>query len=112
MARYIRAPIFNNGSEYYEPLRKSRGLKSIVQYGTPTLYNPTTAERATVETTQHLWKYGDRLYKLASQYYGDQRFWWVIAQYNGYPTEAHIPTGATLWIPLSIEKALNVMRAT
>lgn len=111
MARYVKAPIFTNSNEFYEPLRKSRGLKAIVQYGTPTLYNPTVAERSRVETTQHLWKYGDRLYNLAYKYYGDQGFWWVIAQYNGYPTEAHIPTGATLWIPLSLEKALNVLRA-
>jgi hypothetical protein len=111
MARPTNSRIFRNSSKYYAPLRKSRGLKAIVQYTTPTLYNPTPLERSRVATTQHLWAYGDRLYKLAYQYYGDQRFWWVIAWYNGYPTEASIPTGATLWIPLNIEKALNVLRA-
>jgi len=111
MARYTDEPIIVNSSEYYAPLRKSRGLKAIVQYATPALYNPTVAERAGVPTTKHVWKYGDRLYKLAYQHYNDQRFWWVIAHYNGYPTEAHIPTGATLWIPLSIEKALSVLGA-
>jgi len=111
MARYTDEPIIVNSSEYYAPLRKSRGLKAIVQYATPVLYNPTVADRARTETTKHVWKYGDRLYKLAYQYYGDQRFWWVIAHYNGYPTEAHIETGATLWIPLSIEKTLSMLGA-
>jgi len=111
MARYTKSNKIKNSSKYYEPLRKSRGLKSVTQYVTPTLYNPDVKGRRKVETTKHLWKYGDRLYKLAYQYYGDQRFWWVIAWYNGYPTEAHIKTGATLWIPLSIEKALNALRA-
>ena len=110
MARYTKTRIARNSSEYYEPLRKSRGLKSVDQYVTPILYNPTVAERARVSTTKHLWSYGDRLYKLAHQYYNDPRLWWVIAHYNGYPTEAHIPTGATLWIPLSLDQALNALR--
>lgn len=83
----------------------------MVHYATPKLYNPTARDRATVKTTKHLWKYGDRLYKLAYQYYGDENFWWVIAWYNGYPTEAHIKTGSILWVPLNIEAALRVLRA-
>ena len=51
-----------------------------------------------------MWKYGDRLYNLAHQYYGNAEFWWIIAWYNGYPTEASIRNGAIIEIPLSLEE--------
>mgnify|MGYP003344114216 CR=1 FL=1 len=31
--------------------------------------------------------------KLADEYYGDSRDWWIIAKYNLKPTEAHIQIG-------------------
>ena len=110
MPRYNKTKKFINASEYYAPLRKSRDLKRVQQYATPILYNPPPAIRARVKTTKHLWKYGDRFYNLAHQYYGDQRFWWVIAWWNGYPTEAHVKTGAIVYIPLNIESALKALR--
>ena len=78
MARYDDTPIVKNDSEYYEPLRKGRNEKQIRQYVTPVLNNPGPAARATLKKNTHTWKYGDRLYKLAHQYYGDVNFWWVI----------------------------------
>jgi len=111
MSRYNKTKRVRNSSEYYKPLRKPRDLRSIIHHATPRLHNPTARERSPVKTTKHIWKYGDRLYKLAYQYYGDENFWWVIAWYNGYPTETHIKTGTTLWIPLNIEIALKVLRA-
>ena len=87
MARYTKSNKIKNSSKYYEPLRKSRGLKSVTQYATPTLYNPDVKGRRKVETTKHLWKYGARLYKLACQYDGDQRYWWLIASRHVQPLE-------------------------
>ena len=107
--RYTKANTLTNDSEYYEPLRKSRKVKKIIHHATPIIYNPTIAERRTLRSTAHIWKFGDRLYNLAQQYYGDPSYWWVIAWYNGYPTEAHIYTGATIFIPLSLEKLLDVL---
>jgi nucleoid-associated protein YgaU len=107
MGRYNDTRIVRNNSEYYEPLRKGRNEKQIRQYVTPVLNNP---GRATLKKDVHLWKYGDRLYKLAHQYYGDVNFWWVIAWYNGYPTEAHIAVGSRLSIPLDLSAALKVLR--
>jgi nucleoid-associated protein YgaU len=109
MSRYNKTKILSNSSEYYEPLRKSRNLKSVNHFATTMLHNLTAAERAGLQRTAHTWKYGDRLYKLAHQYYGDERLWWVLAWYNGYPTEAHIPLGNTLYIPLNIEKVLKLL---
>ena len=62
-----------------------------------------------MNTTLHIWKYGDRLYKLANKYYGDSRYWWVIAWWNSFPTEASITLGTPLRIPLNLEQALIVL---
>jgi hypothetical protein len=107
--RYRNSRILVNASEYYKPLRTPRGLRAIRHFETPIIYHPTIAERASVNSTKYIWKYGDRLYNLAHQYYGDANYWWVIAWYNGYCTEANIFNGAVLFIPISLKAALKVL---
>ena len=107
--RYKDFEIVINNAPYYAPLRRSRGLKSVTQYGTIEMHNPSVSERARLTTTNHVWGYGDRLYKLAHTFYGDPEYWWVIAWWNGYGVEADIPTGAPLTIPTNIEEALKAL---
>jgi|TARA_Y100000034_G_scaffold101573_1_gene125960 hypothetical protein len=109
MARYNKYRVLNNASDYYAPLRESRGLKNIRHYETPRLHNPTLRQRVSLLTTTHIWKYGDRFYKLADTHYKDARLWWVIAWYNSAPTEANLITGDVIEIPVNIEKALRVL---
>ena len=54
-------------------------------------------------------KFGDRMDNLANKYYGDSRYWWVIAWWNSFPTEASITLGTPLSIPLNLEQALIVL---
>jgi nucleoid-associated protein YgaU len=107
--RYNKARTIINSSDYYAPLRKSRDLKQIVHYTTLKVKNPSVAERASVKTTRHIWKYGDRLYNLSNKFYGDPRYWWVISWWSGYGVEADIKTGAVILIPIDIEDALRVL---
>ena len=111
MARNNKRRTILNDSEYYEPLRKSRGLKAIEQYETPIMRNPSLRARVALKSTKHVWKYGDRFYSLANTYYGDARFWWVIAWWNSYGVEADVSIGALLEIPLDIAGALKVLGA-
>lgn len=106
MPRYKNTRILTNSSDYYSPLRKSRDRKVIRHYATPQLKHPSVLERVSLDTVSHIWKYGDRYYTLAQRYYGDTTYWWVIAWYNGYPTEADIQTGALIKIPLDLENVL------
>jgi nucleoid-associated protein YgaU len=108
-SRYTYSRIVTNDVDYYEPLRNKRGVKKIVQQATPILKQPTAIQRTQMNTTRHIWKYGDRLYKLADKYYGDSRYWWVIAWWNSFPTEASITLGTPLSIPLNLEQALIVL---
>jgi len=51
------------------------------------------------------------LYKLANQYYGEPRYWWVIAWYNGLPAETEIENGSVIYIPVNVANALKVLGA-
>jgi nucleoid-associated protein YgaU len=107
--RYNKDRKLINDSSYYAPLRKSRDKRAITHYATKQIGNPTVADRASLKRVRHVWKYGDRLYTLAHKYYGDSEYWWVIAWWNGYGTEATIKNGAVLAIPLNIEEALKIL---
>ena len=109
MPRNNKRMILVNNVEYYAPLRRSRDVSQIRHYETPIMNNPTAYQRSAIQTNKHIWKYGDRLYNLADQYYGDATFWWVIAWWNGYGIEGDIRTGALLYIPLDISKAIKVL---
>jgi len=108
--RYSTTKVLTNASDYYSPLRKKRGVKRIRQYVTPKIYHPTVNERSQILSHKHVWKTTDRLSNLAYQYYGDVRYWWVIAWYSGYPTEANLFPGAVLYIPVSLDAALTALK--
>ena len=100
-----------NDTDFYRELRERRGVKQIEQFTTPRLRQPTVSDRIRLKTSTHIWKYGDRFYNLAHQYYGDTRYWWVIAWWNGIPTEAEANTGDVLEIPLDLSETLLVLGA-
>ena len=103
-----KAPITDE-SDYYSPLRDKRDINRISFYSTPMLKHPTIAERSSLKTTKHIWRYGDRLTNLADQYYGDYSYWWVIAWYNGVATEAQLNLGQVMYIPLNLADTLDVL---
>lgn len=110
MSRYFNFKILNNASEYYSFLRKERNnVKNIRQYETPILYQPNLIDRVNLKTTTHMWAVGDRYYKLAQQYYGDPTLWWIIAWYNGRPTEVDVLPGDVLTIPIESEQILTML---
>ncbi len=88
----------SNGGLYTDHL-EARGRSFIRHYSTPILRYPTDQEKKTLIQIGHIWKTGDRYYKLADQHYGDSRYWWVIAWYNKKPTEAHLSLGDSVYIP-------------
>jgi len=109
MPRYNKARRLLNDIEFYDFLKKKRNVSRIKHYSTPVMSHPDSYDRASLITTGYIWKYGDRFYKLAHNYYDDSRFWWVIAWYNGYPTEADILPGDYIDIPLNISDALAAL---
>ncbi len=89
------------------PLMRKRGRGMFTEWYTPPDMTEITEEqRQTLTLVEHTWNHGDRLYKLAQKHYGAPDSWWIIALYNRFPTEAHIPVGSTLVIPMPVGKLL------
>jgi len=109
MSRYGNTKITKNNLDFYSSLAEKRGIKSIEQMETVILKNPEVFERMRLSTNTHIWKYGDRFYNLANTYYSDPKLWWIIAWYNGYPTEANVKIGDVLYIPLNLEQIIEAL---
>jgi nucleoid-associated protein YgaU len=106
-SRYDNRRLIKNDLEEYESFFEERDINYIVQYNTKSLRYPTVDQISNLTRVQHVWKVGDRYYKLASQFYGNPRYWWIIAHYNKKPTEADLTVGDIIYIPTPLEKILN-----
>ena len=106
-SRYDNRRLIKNDLEEYENFFEERDINYIVQYNTKSLRYPTVNQISSLTRVQHVWKVGDRYYKLASQFYGNPRYWWIIAHYNKKPTEADLTVGDIIYIPTPLEKILN-----
>ena len=98
-----------NSSERYEELFEKRGVDFIKQYGSAEFESPTADQRVGLTRVRHIWKVGDRYYKLAIHHYGSAHYWWIIALYNRKPTEANVNIGDVLIIPLPLDKILRLL---
>ena len=103
--RYDSSIIKSNYSSRYSKLFSDRKIKYLRQYSTPILEHPSVGEIKNLEIISHTWKLGDKLWKLAYNYYsGRSDLWWVIAWFNQTPTEGHINIGDIVMIPLPLER--------
>ena len=107
--RYDYRRIFYNREPLYDNIFEERHVNGIRHYNTATFRYPTTEEISEMTRKSHVWKVGDRFYKLAAENYGAAQYWWVIAFFNRKPTEASIELGDLIYIPLPLEKILRVL---
>lgn len=88
-------------------IRRNRSLHTP-HYEGPFFITPDDLELSQIDHVQHTWKHGDRFYKVAQKYYGEPEAWWVIAMYNGIPTEAHVRTGDSIYVPTPLSRVLTI----
>ena len=105
-ARYKNQDLFTNTEKSYRHYLKSRGLASISQFNTAKFKHPTVQDVKNFNTIPHVWSTGDRYFKLAHEFYGDARMWWVVALFNQKPTEFHLKLGDIVYIPTPLESVL------
>jgi len=105
--RYVNVKYFINNNPLYENVFEERGVPYIRQYGTTTYRPLTTAQRNTLTIEEAYWQPGDRLDKLASRVYGNPTYWWIIARYNGKPTDAHYRAGDLIYMPQPLNLILG-----
>ena len=106
MSRYFGRTKFFNNKRMYENTFQERGVEGIQQYTTPNLKHITKDQIASLTVISHVWKTGDRFFKLAHDHYGDSTKWWVIAWYNRTPTESHVKYGDIIYIPHPLDQML------
>jgi hypothetical protein len=110
LSRYASQDIITNDHELYDELFRERGVTKIRQFETPIIYHPNLQDLTNISYETRRWKLGDRLYKIAHEFYGDSTYWWVIAQFNNKPTESHFKVGDICYVPISIESILEYYR--
>ena len=109
MSRYSNRRTIVNTSEVYDDLRRTRNVKSVNHYNSPTLRHPSVYDRSLVNLTPHVWTTGDRFFKLANQFYGESSLWWIIAWFNTAPTEAHLVPGEVIHIPTPLNRVYDML---
>ena len=109
MSRFTKRRIFNNNNELYHEMAEERDVNKFRQYETPNFKYPNSKEMRQLGFIRHIWKSGDRFFKLASEHYGDPQLWWVIAWFNKIPTESHAKKGQIILIPKPIGKILTYL---
>ena len=102
--RYRNRMIISNDNQMYSDLLEEKGIETIQQYTTVSNIDLTKIEG--VRTINHVWKTGDRYFKLANQYYGRPELWWIIALYNKKPTEGSLKRGDLVFVPTPVETLL------
>lgn len=107
--RYKNTRILKNDLEQYSDLLRKRNVKFIEQYATPKFNILTVDDYQNIETINHVWKEGDRYYKLAEKYYSDPVDWWIIAKFNLKPTESHIAIGDIIQIPTPLTEVIKYL---
>ena len=90
-------------------LFKERDTVSANIYYDPYIGYPPQDIRRKLTYEEHYWSSGDNYFKLARQYYGDRRHWWVIARFNGKPTNSDASIGDRLVIPFPLEVVMDYM---
>ncbi len=107
--RYRNREIYENREDVYEDLREKRGVKKIDHYSSPNFKALTSEERSQLSTITHAWTIGDRFYKLSHKHYGTTKYWWLIAKFNGVPTESHLKIGDKIDIPMPLNTAIALL---
>jgi len=105
--RIVR-PSFHLGRE--KKLLENRGAKVIDMYETPIMHHLTNDQIAQLNPTPHIWKLGDKFYKLAFEHYGDASMWYVIAWFNKKPTDGNVVVGEVVYVPHPLEDIMAYYR--
>ena len=84
--------------EQYKDLFEDRDVESITYYQNYNFSSTFVDKEYSVQ--EHIWSHGDKLYKLAIQYYGSMDMYWMIGLFNNKPTDAHYAYGDIVLIPI------------
>jgi len=105
--RYQRRGIKTNQDDLYSNILERKGVKRIVQYTTPRFPEITAELRSQLIRQKYIWKLNDSYQKIAQAFYGDARYWWILAWYNKKPTDGLVNIGDVIRVPRPLERVLD-----
>ena len=106
LERSEKREVFKNSHPLYKRMLKERGLKSFRHLSKFKFGTISDEELSELNIVDHIFATGDKLTKLSYKYYGDTRYWWVIAWFNNKPIDNLIKPGDTIHIPLPLQEIL------
>ena len=59
-----------------------------------------------ITISKHTYTASDKMSKIAYKHYGEASLWWVIAWFNGKPTDFHCTPGDIILVPHPLEEVL------
>ena len=110
MSRFTNRKVINNANLLYQEMAEERDVNIFRQYETPNFRYPNSEELRDIKFVRHVWKAGDKFFKLSTEHYGDPQLWWIIAWFNKIPTESHAKKGQIILIPKPLGKILTYLR--
>jgi hypothetical protein len=109
MSRNSRRTTGNIKQNDFETLFKNRDTTNANIYLEPFITYPDPSIRRVLNYEEHFWAAGDKYFKLSYKYYGSQNDWWIIARFNGKPTDADLKIGDRLVIPFPLDIVKDTM---
>jgi hypothetical protein len=106
-SRTFNRRFFTNINKKYTDILKRKKKPGITQWTTPVNTVPLPGADPAISNIRHIWRTGDRYFKLANTYYGNPEYWWIIAAYNQAPTEGHLRVGDIVFIPTPLDTILQ-----
>ena len=105
MARYINKRVFEGKIlPTSKDLLKTRDLTNARLIETFLIKPLTVEERRKYTTRTVIWQRNTRLFKLAFEFYGDSKLWWIIGWFNQKPTDSHFSVGDEVLIPFPLDE--------
>lgn len=106
--RFDNRKTFLNASGMYREQFTDRNVNYINQYNTPEFKDLEADEILSLSVRNHIWKTGDKFFKLAYQAYGTTKLWWIIPWFNQKPLESDFKRGDIVSIPFPLSDVLNL----
>ena len=100
--------ILANNTESIADVLSRRGLTEIEHHSKIDLKSVSMVVRAELNQNgkKHIFKLGDRLFKIAFDEYGDSKYWYLLAWWNKKPTDFHCKIGDIIYIPKPLQEVL------
>ena len=107
--RNEKRDILLNEHPIYKKMIKDRGIEFIRHFSKMKISYISAEDMENLTIIDHIYSTGDSLMKIAHKYYGDVRYWWIVAAFNKKPIDNLIQLGDVVHIPFPLEEAAYLL---